>query len=271
MIDVSDSKTIARFHGISHLFLKDALVPEPWLAAPAEPHLPVDMVHIWKCSLDETYLSEEELWQTLDDSERQRAGFLHFGRDRRHFIAAHGVLRLILSRYLKIPPHYLKFNYGINGKPYLANSNIPELKFNLSHSVDRLLFAFTCKHEIGIDIEYIDLIPEVDNVARFILTEREYTMLKKTPFEHKLESFYEFWTLKEACIKAFGFKLAESINQFEIWMPEHRLIRLPRMGWKIGDGVEFSYQLIKPDPGYMSAVVVADQNLRPVFWNWSYQ
>ena len=55
----------------------------------------------------------------------------HFEKDKVNFIAARGLLRNILSRYLDTPADMLAFSSNTYGKPHLANEQSPNLlKFN---------------------------------------------------------------------------------------------------------------------------------------------
>jgi len=75
-------------------------------------------------------------WRSLlSEDELQRAQRFHFDRDRKHFCAARGLLRTVLSGYLAVPAKDIAFRYLEKGKPELAA--IPEagqLNFNVSHS-----------------------------------------------------------------------------------------------------------------------------------------
>ncbi|MGB9510185.1 MAG: hypothetical protein WBU20_00740, partial [Candidatus Acidiferrum sp.] len=70
-----------------------------------------------------------------DRDEASRADQFLFASDRNHFVAAHGIVRNILSRYLQTSPETLSFSVGPNGKPTLSRkTDSLDLRFNLSHS-----------------------------------------------------------------------------------------------------------------------------------------
>ena len=68
----------------------------------AQPICLVGMVHVWRASLDVSEDRLRDLACTLAPDELDRAGRLRFARDRRRFIAARGMLRVLLSRYLDV-------------------------------------------------------------------------------------------------------------------------------------------------------------------------
>ena len=112
---------------------------------PARPlKLGSDEVHVWRASLDVTALQVQSLQQSLTGDERKRAVRFYFCKDREHFIAARGLLRLILGCYLDIEPAQLRFWYSPYGKPALASEfGKNRLRFNVSHSHGLALYAIT--------------------------------------------------------------------------------------------------------------------------------
>src|SRR5882724_1810349 len=77
--------------------------------------LGVKDVHVWRASLDQTPAIVEQLRQLLSADERIRADRFHFENDRQHFVVGRGCLRMLLSRYLEIPPGEIQFSYGAQG------------------------------------------------------------------------------------------------------------------------------------------------------------
>ena len=107
--------------------------------------------HVWRVGLDLGEPNVSSLALMLAPGERQRASRFHFDRDRRHFIAARGVLRQLLARYSGHAPEDIEFCYGPQGKPELADGK--DLQFNIAHSRSVGLFAFTLGAPIGVDVE----------------------------------------------------------------------------------------------------------------------
>jgi len=57
------------------------------------------------------------LFGTLACDERNWSARFRFERDRQRFIAAHGVLRDLLGRYLETQPGGIRYVYNAFGKP----------------------------------------------------------------------------------------------------------------------------------------------------------
>lgn len=172
-------------------------------------HLPVQLdltpqaVHIWCTSLD---LSGERLYQLdklLSEDEQARAQRFRFQRDRHRFIAGRGTLRLLLARYLHATPAELRFSYSSQGKPALTQPD-SNITFNVSHSQDLALYAVTCDRPIGIDIEYIRSIEDLEQLAQRYFLPRENALIQAYPPEQRQQVFFRLWTCKEAYLKATG-------------------------------------------------------------------
>jgi 4'-phosphopantetheinyl transferase len=56
---------------------------------------------------------------------------------------------------------------------------------------------------VGIDIEKIRELPDIDQLIEKNLTSREKAYFLKNP-DHKLSLFFQFWTIKESYLKAIG-------------------------------------------------------------------
>jgi len=119
--------------------------------------------------------------------------------------------RTILSRYAGISPEALRFEEGEHGKPELAGRT-GELQFNLSHSGDWLACAVTGGTPVGVDLEFCNRNRVSMKVARRFFREEEFATLEACDGEQLAECFYDFWTLKEAAVKARGEALAPGLS-----------------------------------------------------------
>jgi len=229
-------------------------------------------VHVWHASLKQPDVCVRQLAQTLSYNERIRAKHFHFERDRRRFIVRHGALRMILGHYLSIKPHQVQFRSSSHGKPYLARElGNCELRFNLAHSHELALFAFTCGREIGVDLEYIRPMPDMEQVAARFFSARENAVLRAIPDSQKLEAFFNCWTRKEAYIKATGEGLARPLDQFEVSLSPGKPAQLLSVEGASEEAANWSLEALGPAPGYVAAVAVQghDWQLRCWQWTWS--
>ena len=122
------------------------------LIEPGAEVLGEDEVHVWRIALD--CGDGDSLRSGLSSDELARAARFHFERDRTRFSVARAALREILAHYLGASPDEIAFVYGGHGKPALAPPH-GDLRFNLSHSHDVALCAVARGREVGVDVERI--------------------------------------------------------------------------------------------------------------------
>ncbi len=159
-------------------------------------------IHIWYAFLGQPVSHRRILEQALSLDECIRAKRFHFEKDKKRFVVCRGILRMLLAHYLSVKPGKLQFCLGEYGKPALDDTfGRGGVYFNLSHSGDHALYAFTRGREIGVDIEQIRDISEMDKIADF--SKREDEVFSSLPKSKKKEAFFNCWTRKEAFIIEF--------------------------------------------------------------------
>jgi 4'-phosphopantetheinyl transferase len=226
-------------------------------------------VHVWQVDLDIFGPQVDNLSETLSSDERQRAARFHFDQHRDYWIVARGSLRVILGHYLGMPPDQVHFSVGPRGKLALARAYGGwDLRFNLSHSGTIALFGITRGREIGIDLERVRPVPELDAIAARWFAPGERAVLRSLSPNQRLEAFFSCWTRKEAFIKATGDGLTRALDSFEVSLaPEDP----PRLLRSVTDPLEverWSLQDLQPGPGYLGALAVEGRGWNLSFWNW---
>lgn len=174
-------------------------------------------IHIWCADLDQPGSQFHRFGQTLSIDERMRAEQFHFQEDRKRFIVRHGILRMIVGFYLGVKPSELQFYHGKNGKPALTDTlSKKTICFNLSHSQGFALYGFSREHEIGVDIERVREIPEMEQIAERFFSVTENVLFRALPERKKKETFFQIWTRKEAFLKATGDGLSRPLDNFDV-------------------------------------------------------
>lgn len=185
-----------------------------WITPRCTPTLQTSEIHVWRLSIPNLLPQLNQYWQLLNSSEqRQAKKFIHTKHQNR-FIIIHGILRKILANYLKIEPITINFTNNEFGKPSLSSHET--LNFNISHSNDVALLAFTKNHPIGIDVEFNRQNVEIAEIATRFFTPEEANTINNLPVELQLEHFFTYWTCKEAFIKAIGKGLSYALNKFKV-------------------------------------------------------
>lgn len=181
-----------------------------WQRSPLELTLTQSEIHVWQAQLDLSASQTAEFQATLSHDEQTRAERFKFDHHRQRFMNGRGILRSLLARYLKTEPKALKFSYGSHGKPFLENSN---LKFNLAHSDNLALYAFTYDRAIGIDVEMIRPVSDLLAIANRFFSANESETIRQA--SDQSQQFFRYWTCKEAFLKATGDGLSQ-LSHLEI-------------------------------------------------------
>jgi 4'-phosphopantetheinyl transferase len=209
--------------------------------------------HVWRARLDGHEQDASSLTLLLSPDEQQRALRFHFDRDRRHFIVARGLLRLLLGQYAGCAPEQIEFCYGPQGKPALAGRI--DLQFNIAHSHGAGLFAFTMDAPIGVDAEYIGSIEYDDLAARFFSAAERAALTTVSP-ERRQDAFFACWTRKEAYVKALGSGLNVPLDRFDVAaVPDGPARLLVDRGDPDAAG-EWALHDIDGGPGFRAALAV---------------
>ena len=241
-----------------------------WRPPPAGLTLAQGEIHLWLASLQPPAAQLQQLWSTLSEAEQARAERFHFEKDRRRFIVARGALRSLLGRYLGQPPRQIEFRYGPQGKPALIDPALEAgLHFNLSHSHELALVAVVCQPEIGVDIEHIRPLADLDALARRTFSSHENQALQALPPELRLEGFYNCWTRKEAYIKADGAGLSQPLDQFDVSLAPGRPAQLLRIDGPEKAAASWFLHGLQPAPDYVAALAIEAAPPRIVHWRWS--
>lgn len=180
---------------------------------------------VWWMATDAVAAADQERWiRLLGRSERIRAGRFRFAEDRRDFIAAHALLRSLLTFYLLRPPAAWRFTTGRAGKPRLAKTlGPPHVDFNLSHTRGLVAAAIAAHGIVGVDVEKIDPEKADSAVADANFAAEELAILRATPESQRSICFFRLWTLKEAYLKAIGAGLATPLHSFAFTLAPLRI------------------------------------------------
>jgi 4'-phosphopantetheinyl transferase len=197
----------------------------------------------------------------LAADERARAERFAFNHLRRAFVLTRCVLRVLLGGYLGIAPEAVRFIYGAQGKPDVEAKT--RVRFNVSHSGELAIFAFTTDCEIGVDVEVVRPLPDLEEIAaRFFSREESSELFAVAPADRNL-AFFLCWTRKEAFIKAIGHGLSTPLDSFAVTLRPGEAARMTRLADAMGKVREWTMHHLEPAPGYVAALAYRDSP-RPV-------
>jgi 4'-phosphopantetheinyl transferase len=245
------------------------MLDQIWIIPPSNLRLTKNEVHVWRAPLELAAPAIQNLRRTLSREEEMRASKLYFEKDRNAFIIAHGALRTILSRYLDIEPDQLRFCHNPYGKPTLDfPSNEFQLNFNLSHSHELALYAFTYSRQIGIDIEYMRPDVEYEELAQHSFSQYENALFLSLPYTVRQQAFFNCWTRKEAYIKAKGKGLSIPLNIFDVSFRPGEPAALLNSRVDPQEIIRWSMRELFPSPHYAGALAVEGDGWQLSCWQW---
>lgn len=225
-------------------------------------------IHLYRIELSG---NEERIGQVkalLSDDEKKRAVRFVRQSDRDAFILSHGCLRTILSRYLDKEAHDLVFETNEHGKPHLAQlQRTADIHFNLSHSGGLALVGICLNDEIGVDIERIRSLSNMEGMARKVFSAREQQEFQSLPEGIKPEGFFNAWTRKEALIKAWGRGFRHPLQSFSVALNPEAVGETSVPDVVLEDESAWRVYSFLAAPGYFAAVATPIENPRISAWD----
>lgn len=162
---------------------------------------PLAGAQLWLIDLDVEL--RQHASECLDDAERQRAERFRVDSDRMRYVAGRVWMRHLLARASACAVGDLALRKATNGKPALFGPD-PELTFNFSRSGGHALLAIGRDVPLGVDLERIDRVQDLDRLARLNLDASEHETWSELSPAARERGFLRAWTRKEACLKAWG-------------------------------------------------------------------
>lgn len=154
---------------------------------------------IWLVDLD-AYAKAVRL-DDLAPEELARAKRLTPDKAGMRFLASRHALRSLLAEALGCARKSLAIGQNEFGKPMLASN---EIHFSLSRSESGALVGISRSIEVGVDLETVRAVQEMEALAKLHLTAAERAHWLNAIVDRRDREFLGIWTLKEACLKALG-------------------------------------------------------------------
>lgn len=150
-------------------------------------------------------------------SEHARGNRYRFEADRHRHLAGRALVRLHLAHRYECAPQDLSIRTDPHGKPRLTAS--PEadsaVEFNIAHTEDVVVAAFSHPHPVGIDVESQRREGDIEALAHRVFTDTEFERWHALPQARRLDAFIHVWTCKEAFLKATGAGLQRAPDTIE--------------------------------------------------------
>jgi len=229
----------------------------PARALPPALELPAGEIQVWSIPLDPPAGQVAALAATLTPDEEARAARFRFDVHRRRYVVGRGVLRALLGAYLGARPADLRFDYRERGKPDLARPfRGSGLSFNLSNSEDLALAGFVRGGDLGVDVEYLKEMPDLEEIATRFFSASEVSTLAGVPAERKKEAFFNCWTRKEAYLKAVGVGLAAPLDSFAVTLLPGEAPRMLTLQGDAARAARWFFHHLEPRPEFLGALAI---------------
>jgi 4'-phosphopantetheinyl transferase len=220
--------------------------------------LSLNEIHLWLAFYDR--ITDERLHCTyrelLDRAEREQESRFYFRRDRRRYLVTRALVRTVLSRYVSIDPADWIFRTNPYGRPEVSNPEAQgaHLSFNISHTHSLIVLGVRWRGALGVDVENIRARDASLDLAKHFFAPVEAAALAAIPHCQQQYRFFEYWTFKEAYIKARGMGLSLPLDKFSFHYPNDRTATIEIHPELADDPSRWQFWQFRPTPEYLVAV-----------------
>lgn len=181
----------------------------------AKQQLSDNEIHLWCIDPQQitTQHKLDSLKTLLSKAELEKVQRYRQAKAQHDALITRAFVRSVLALYTDLNARDLKFEITEHGKPELYNSSLP-IRFNLSHNNELIICAVCLNHDIGCDVESLSRKISVNSIAKRYFSANEYQSLQGLPLTAQRARFFEYWTLKEAFVKATGLGISQGLDTF---------------------------------------------------------
>jgi 4'-phosphopantetheinyl transferase len=228
--------------------------------------LPPDEVHVW-CTV--TDIADPELLaayeRLLAKEETARHARFLAEEPRRQYLFTRALVRTVLSRYAAVPPEAWAFARNEHGRPEVSGPvGAARLRFSLSNTRGLVACAVARTHDVGADVEDLESRVGTRAIASQFLSPLEVAALQSQPIETQRRRFFEYWTLKEAYVKARGLGLSIPLDQFSLHLVKGGPVRISFDSRLDDDPSAWQFALLEPTPRHLLAVAIRTGGAPPL-------
>ncbi len=239
---------------------------------PEHPVLGPHEVHVWRVDVAPPDERELEVCLALMSAdEHARFARLPAGPLRGSFAMRRAALRRILGGYLSCDPRDVDYRVSPRGKPEVVtpveDEADPPLRLSTSSSRALALVGVTRGRDLGVDIEHVRALPDLDAVARTVFSHAERADYEALPPGERTAGFFHGWTRKEAWLKARGEGLIGNLAGFDVTLSPGAAPRVRRVAGDPDEPRAWTLAACEPGDGYVGAVAVRDTAPRWSTWH----
>ena len=202
----------------------------------------------------------------ISPAERERADRFLRESDRRQFLLAHGLVRAALSAVAPaVDPAGWQFVTDPHGRPFVAGPvGAGLLHFSLSHAEGCVACVISASEAIGVDVEHNGRGAAVREIAGRTFSPEELEALKGLSPQEQTDRLFDYWTLKEAYIKARGLGLRLPLAQISMNIVPGQKVTVAFAPGFGDEPQRWQFTQMKPSPRHMLAVADGSGKALPV-------
>jgi len=198
---------------------------------------------------------------SLAPEEHERLGRMQIEGARRDFVIGRALARHALSRHAAVAPADWRFVTGPHGRPEpearVAPAGARRLRFSLSHAGGLVACAVAEEIDVGLDVERVDEQGAGEALARRFFAPAEVRALGALPEAARARRFFQYWTLKEAYLKARGLGLSIALDGFWFVLEARAPIAIRFAAPLDDDPTRWQFDQRDLAPGHLLAVAAA--------------
>ena len=214
--------------------------------------------HVWIAHVPETFTrsSYVSYMELLNEAEHDRLRKIVHQHRKNEYLTTRALVRTVLSKYTGCHPRSLCFCSTKQGKPELLDAaGATPLRFNLSNTTGLVALIVNLNQSVGVDVEAIRRDISDVSFERWF-TPKESSVINASPPSLKQLRFFQFWTLKEAFLKALGTGLTTPLDAFEFEIVEFDQIELSLFDQLRTTPDEWQFSMMRPTDNHILSIAV---------------
>jgi 4'-phosphopantetheinyl transferase len=217
------------------------------------------VVHVWHAHVDVLRRdpdAERRALAWLTPTEAARYDRYRRDTDREMFLLGRIIARAVVGDALGVPPRGWPWREGVRGRPEIDIPHCP-IGFNIAHSGGLVACALSRHGAVGVDVEDRAR-PSLDHdlVARCCSIAERADINNRGP-EGWRDRFLQYWTLKEAYLKARGLGISVHLPDLSFSL-RHDRVQLEGRGSMADAVADWTFELITLHADHYLAVAAQD-------------
>ena len=126
----------------------------------------------------------------------------------------------------------------------------------MTHSEDVALYVITSNTEVGIDVEYLKRMHDMDALVKRFFSKRENKEYQSFIGVERRLAFYRAWTRKEAYLKATGQGLSYPLDHFDVSLAADGMRCLLRINDSDEEASAWTVFSFEPFQDYLASIAL---------------